>query len=175
MRKKSKEDEQTLEESNLVHCRSQAKCQFLQTSYIKRITLFLFLPYNKHHINRSKSVSMPWENVDLGWVCRPRCIRSVLTTLVKISHTDLLLGQQELSNAEPRQYFFLVHGAAFHEKKTSPTWLLLLSTSSFKENMSLPDNLTSSRVWQCSRVESVWKETKWIKHIIPALGEKEFF
>ena len=37
MRKKSKEDEQTLEELNSAHRRSQAKCQLKQTSYIKRI------------------------------------------------------------------------------------------------------------------------------------------
>ena len=39
MRKKSKEDEQTLKELNSAHCRSQARCQFVQTSYIKRIVL----------------------------------------------------------------------------------------------------------------------------------------
>ena len=37
MRKKSKEDEQTLEELNSAHRRSQAKCQLKQTSYIKQI------------------------------------------------------------------------------------------------------------------------------------------
>ena len=37
MRKKSKEDEQALEELNSAHRRSQAKCQLLQTSYIKQI------------------------------------------------------------------------------------------------------------------------------------------
>ena len=58
MRKKSKEDEQTLEESNSAHRHSQAKCKLVQTSYIKRIKLFLFLPYNKHLINRAKSVCM---------------------------------------------------------------------------------------------------------------------
>ena len=42
--KKSKEDEQTLEELNLTLHRTQAKCQLVQTSYIKRIKLFLFLP-----------------------------------------------------------------------------------------------------------------------------------
>ena len=35
--KKSKEDEQTLEELNSAHRRSQAKCQLIQASYIKRI------------------------------------------------------------------------------------------------------------------------------------------
>ena len=56
--KKSKEDEQTLEELNSAHRRSQAKCQLIQTSYIKRIELFLFSPYNKRLINRAKSVCM---------------------------------------------------------------------------------------------------------------------
>ena len=36
-KKKSKEDEQTLEELNSAYRRSQAKCQLKQTSYIKRI------------------------------------------------------------------------------------------------------------------------------------------
>ena len=58
MRKKSKEEEQTLEELNLVHRRSQTKCELVQTSYIERIKLSLFLPYNKHLINRAKSVCM---------------------------------------------------------------------------------------------------------------------
>ena len=55
--KKSKEDEQNLE-WNSARCRSEAKCQLVQTSYIKGIELFLFLPYNKHLINRAKSVCM---------------------------------------------------------------------------------------------------------------------
>ena len=58
MRKKGKEDEKTLEELNSAHRRSQAKCQLVQTSYMKPIKLFLFLPYNKHLINRAKSVCM---------------------------------------------------------------------------------------------------------------------
>ena len=58
MKKRSKEDDQTSEELNSAHRRSQAKCQLLQTSYIKRIKLFLFSPYNKHLINRAKSVCM---------------------------------------------------------------------------------------------------------------------
>ena len=48
MRKNVKEDEQTLEELNSAYSRSQAKCQLVQTSYINRIKLFLFLPYNKY-------------------------------------------------------------------------------------------------------------------------------
>ena len=58
MRIKSKEGEQTLEGSNLAHRRSQAKCQLVQTNYLTRIKLFLFLPYNNHLINRAKSVCM---------------------------------------------------------------------------------------------------------------------
>ena len=46
MRKKSEEDEQTLEELNSAHLRSQPKWQLVQTSYLKRVKLFLFLPYN---------------------------------------------------------------------------------------------------------------------------------
>ena len=42
MRKKSKEDEQILAESNSAHRRSQAKCPLGQTACNKRIRLFLF-------------------------------------------------------------------------------------------------------------------------------------
>ena len=47
MRKKknSRNDEQSLAELNSAHCRSQAKCQLVEPSYIKRIKLFLFAPY----------------------------------------------------------------------------------------------------------------------------------
>ena len=58
MRKKSKEDEQTLEELNSAHRRSKPKWQLVQTSYLERVKFFLFLPYNKHLINRAKSVCM---------------------------------------------------------------------------------------------------------------------
>ena len=57
-RKNSKEDKKTLDELNSAHRRSQAKCQLIQTSYIKRIKLFLFSPYNKHRINRAKLVCL---------------------------------------------------------------------------------------------------------------------
>ena len=57
MRKKSKEDKQNLDELNSARHGSQAKCRLVQTSYI-RIELFLFLPYNKHLINRAESVCM---------------------------------------------------------------------------------------------------------------------
>ena len=47
-----------MEELNSAQRRSQAKCQLVQTSYIKRIKLILFFPYNKHLINRAKLVCM---------------------------------------------------------------------------------------------------------------------
>ena len=50
MRKKSKEDEQTLEELNLAHRGSHAKCQYKPVT-LKELRLFLFLPYNKHFNN----------------------------------------------------------------------------------------------------------------------------
>jgi len=56
MKKKIKEDEQTLAKLNSAHRRSQAKCQLVrlvQTSHIKRIKLFLFAPYDKHLINQA--------------------------------------------------------------------------------------------------------------------------
>ena len=53
-RKNSKEDEQTKLSSAYRH--SKAKFQVVQTSYIKRIKLFLFASYNEHLINRGKWV-----------------------------------------------------------------------------------------------------------------------
>ena len=58
MRTESKaEEEQNLQELNSAHRHLQAKGQLIQTSYIKRIKLFLFSPYNhdKRLINRAKS------------------------------------------------------------------------------------------------------------------------
>ena len=62
MTKLREDDEQTLTELSSAHRRSQAKCQLVQTSYIKRIKLFLF----GHIINillteLGRSV---WENLD---------------------------------------------------------------------------------------------------------------
>ena len=45
--KNSEEDEQTLKELNSAYCRSRAKCQLVQTNYMKQIKLFLCLPYIK--------------------------------------------------------------------------------------------------------------------------------
>ena len=59
-KKKSKEDEKTLEELNSAHRRSQAKCQLIQTGYINELNCSCF----RHIINIfSRSV---WENLDLG-------------------------------------------------------------------------------------------------------------
>ena len=81
MRKKSKEDKQTLEEFNLAHCALQSKCQLVQTSYIKQIKILL-----------TELNWFVWENLDLGRVYRPHCIRSVLQSRSRFSHTDPLLG-----------------------------------------------------------------------------------
>ena len=60
MRKKSKEDEQTLAELSSAHGCSQAKCQLhvVQTSYIKKIKFFLFAIYHEHLINQDRLVGM---------------------------------------------------------------------------------------------------------------------
>ena len=70
MRKESKEDEQTLQEFNSAPRRLQAKCQLVQSHIINILLTEL-----------SRSV---WENLDLGRVYRPHCVRSVLTTSIKI-------------------------------------------------------------------------------------------
>ena len=54
MRRKSKQNEQTLTGLNPAHRRSQEKCQLVQTSQVKTIKLFLFAACNKH--NRGKLV-----------------------------------------------------------------------------------------------------------------------
>ena len=73
---KKVETEQNLKEWNSAHCRSEAKCQLVQTSYIKQIRLFLFLPYNKHLINRAQSICMgeSWPQL-----CVQTSLRSVCT------------------------------------------------------------------------------------------------
>ena len=81
MSKKSKEDEQTSEELNSARRRSQAKRQYKPVT-LNELNCSCFC----HTINillteLSRSV---WENLDLGRVYRPHCVRSVLTTSVKI-------------------------------------------------------------------------------------------
>ena len=51
-RKKRKKNEQTLAETQLIVVH-KAKCQLVETSYIKRIKLFLFAPCNKQLISRA--------------------------------------------------------------------------------------------------------------------------
>ena len=79
---KREDDEQTLTELSSAHRRSQAKCQLVQTSYIKRIKLFLFGHIIK--ILLTELGQSVWENLDLGRWYRPHCVRSVLATSVKI-------------------------------------------------------------------------------------------
>ena len=57
MRKKSKEDRTSKLWKNL-KIRLIAVRKQNVSEYMKRIKLFLFLPYNKHLINRTKSVCM---------------------------------------------------------------------------------------------------------------------
>ena len=84
MRKKSKEGEQTLAELSSAHRCSQATVsQLVQTSYIKRMKLFLFAIYIINILLTELSQSV-WENLDLSRVYRPQCVWSVLTTSVKI-------------------------------------------------------------------------------------------
>ena len=78
MRKRSKEDEQTLAEVNSGHRYSQAKRQLVQTSYIKRTKLFLFA--NIINILLTELSRSVWKNLGLG----PHCVRSALATSVKI-------------------------------------------------------------------------------------------
>ena len=77
MRKKSEEGEQTLAELSSAHRCSRATCQLVQTSHIKRVCHIINILLTE----LSRSV---WENLDLGRVYRPHCVRSVLTTSVKI-------------------------------------------------------------------------------------------
>ena len=84
--KKSMEDEQTSAELSSAHRRLEAKCRQVQTSYIKGIKFLFLAQYICHIINillteLSRSV---WGNLDFGRVYRPHCVRSVLTTSVKI-------------------------------------------------------------------------------------------
>ena len=82
IRKKRKEDEQNLDKWNSARRRSQAKCQLVEASYIKRMNCSCFC----HIINilLTELRRSVWENLDLGRVYRPHCVRSVLATSVKI-------------------------------------------------------------------------------------------
>ena len=75
--KKGKDDEQTLPELSSAHRRSQAKCQLVQTIYIKRIKLFLFARFLFALFGVSTDLTA------FGLYSRPRS---------RFSHTDLLLS-----------------------------------------------------------------------------------
>ena len=71
----------------------------VQTIYIKRILLFLSLPYNKHLINRAKSLCMgeSWRSYAQSVVCTVVCTDLIafglyLRPRLRFSHTDFLLG-----------------------------------------------------------------------------------
>ena len=87
-----KKDERALEELNSAHCRSQAKCQLVQTSYIKRIKLLLFLPFYKHLIDRGKSVFLGESQLTLVVCTDLAGFALCLRTRSRFSHADLLLG-----------------------------------------------------------------------------------
>ena len=80
--KRRKEDEQTLEELNSAHAFRKENANFYKPVTVNELNCSCFC----HTINilfneLSRSV---WENLDLGRVYRPHCVRSVLTTSVKI-------------------------------------------------------------------------------------------
>ena len=78
-KKKGKNDKHTLPDLNSADRRSQAKCQPVQTVYIKWVKYFSF----GHIINilLTKLSQSVWENLDLGHEYRPHCVRSVLHDL----------------------------------------------------------------------------------------------
>ena len=60
MRKKRKEDEQTLEELNSARRRLQARCQLVQTSYTKRILIKrLVSKERKRHLTTARAQQIP--------------------------------------------------------------------------------------------------------------------
>ena len=93
--KKSEEDEQTLEESNSAHRRSQPKWQLVQTSYFKRVKLLLFLPYIKHLINRAKSICMgeSWPRSCVQTSLRSICTYDLGQDLALINRAGGLYGR----------------------------------------------------------------------------------
>ena len=74
MSKKSKEDEQTSEELNSARRRSQAKRQYKPVT-LNELNYSCFC----HTINilLTELSRSAWENLDLGRVYRPHCVRSV--------------------------------------------------------------------------------------------------
>ena len=72
-----------MEELNSAHHHSQAKCKSVQTSYIKQIKLFLYLRYNKHLINRAKSVCMG--ESDMTLLDQSHTSKTVLWIMIDLS------------------------------------------------------------------------------------------
>ena len=70
-------------ELSKAHRRSQAKCQLVQSSYIK--TNYIVLVCHIINILLTELSRYVWENLDLGRVYKPNAVRSVLTTSVKIA------------------------------------------------------------------------------------------
>ena len=78
--KTSSEDKKTLEDLISAHLCSQAKCWYKPVTFNKlNYCICLIINILLTKLNRSV-----WENLDLGRVYRPHCIRSLLTTLIKI-------------------------------------------------------------------------------------------
>ena len=65
--KKVKRTSNDLEEWNSTRCRSEAKCQLVQTSYIERIELFLFLPYNNARYRKTVATAIWVEVTLIAW------------------------------------------------------------------------------------------------------------
>ena len=144
MRKKSEEDEQTLEESNTAHRRSQPKWQLVQTSYLKRVKLLLFLPYNKLLINRAKSICM-----GESW---PRsCVRSVLTTSVKIlpyrPPARLIRAKYQTRETVFHRDIKTPHSGVFWTKCLNSRWNFVSSVWYIFSNKSKTKTYTAG-VWQ---------------------------
>ena len=111
--------------SNSAHRRSQPKWQLVQTSYLKRVKLLLFLPYNKHLINRAKSVCMgeSWPRSCVQTSLRSVCtydlgqdspIQTDLARLIRANYQERTLLS---SYVQPS----LTSKMSFYNRKTS--WL----------------------------------------------------
>ena len=141
-KRKRKEDEKTLEELNSAHRRSQAKCQLIQTSYIKRIKLFLFWPYNKHLVNRAKSLCMgesgPRSGVQTS--LRSFCTYdwsfgqdSPIQTSCSVNKYGLLtVCSVKMAGYWPRSFFLRVYGPRRKERGQYPA-ILTAQTWSIKD------------------------------------------
>ena len=145
-------DEQTLKELNSAHCSSQAKCQLVQTNYMKRIKLFCVC----HIINillteLSRSV---WENLDLGRVYRPNCVRSVLTTSVKILPYRpparlIRANDHHLLPWVPEEFFFSLEATELSGEAPKASREVARKNITYSQNDQLPDGLIAQLVEHC--------------------------